>query len=76
MMNEYLALLNNMEYLQDFEKRTLLGITTYLNKEELNELANYNKNLNISIQDSLKLINTDIKNEKIKEILLRFKKYI
>ena len=76
MKNEYLNLLDNMEDLTDSEKRTLLGITTYLNKEELDEFADFNKNLNISIKDSLKLENIDIKNEKIKDILIRFKKYV
>lgn len=76
MENEYLSLLDNMESLTDSEKRTLLGITTYLNKEELNEFADFNKGLNISIRDSLKLENTDINNEKIKEVLLRFKQYV
>lgn len=76
MKNEYLNLLDNMEDLTDSEKRTLLSITTYLNKEELNEFADFNKGLNISIRDSLKLENTDINNEKIKEVLLRFKQYV
>lgn len=76
MKNEYLNLLDNMEDLTDSEKRTLLGITTYLNKEELDEFADFNKDLNISIKDSLKLENIDIKNEKIKDILIRFKKYV
>lgn len=76
MKNEYLNLLDNMEDLTDSEKRTLLGITTYLNKEELDEFADFNKDLNISIKDSLKLENTDINNEKIKEVLLRFKQYV
>lgn len=76
MENEYLSLLDNMESLTDSEKRTLLGITTYLNKEELDEFADFNKDLNISIKDSLKLENTDIKNEKIKDILIRFKRYV
>ena len=56
MENEYLSLLDNMESLTDSEKRTLLGITTYLNKEELDEFADFNKDLNISIKDSLNLI--------------------
>ena len=76
MKNEYLNLLDNMEDLTDSEKRTLLGITTYLNKEELDEFADFNKDLNISIKDSLKLENTDINNEKIKDILIRFKRYV
>ena len=76
MKNEYLNLLDNMEDLTDFEKRILLSITTYLNEEELNEFADFNKGLNISIRDSLKLENTDINNEKIKEVLLRFKQYV
>ena len=76
MKNEYLNLLDNMEDLTDFEKRTLLSITTYLNEEELNEFADFNKGLNISIRDSLKLENIDINNEKIKEVLLRFKQYV
>lgn len=75
MKNEYLNLLEDMEDLTDSEKHTLLSITTYLNKEELEEFAEYNKGLNISIIDSLKLENIDIKNEKIKEVLLRFKQY-
>ena len=76
MKNEYLNLLDNMEDLTDFEKRILLSITTYLNEEELNEFADFNKGLNISIRDSLKLENIDINNEKIKEVLLRFKQYV
>lgn len=76
MENEYISLLDNMESLTDSEKRTLLSITTYLNEEELNEFADFNKGLNISIRDSLKLENTDINNEKIKEVLLRFKQYV
>lgn len=76
MENEYISLLDNMESLTDSEKRTLLSITTYLNEEELNEFADFNKGLNISIKDSLKLENIDINNEKIKEVLLRFKQYV
>jgi hypothetical protein len=76
MKNEYLNLLDNMENLTDSEKRTLLSITTYLNKEELEEFANFNKEQNISVRDSLKLENTDINNEKIKEVISRFKKYV
>lgn len=76
MENEYLSLLDNMDDLTNSEKRTLLGITTYLNKEELDEFADFNKDLNISIKDSLKLENIGINNEKIKEVLLRFKQYV
>ena len=33
MKNEYLKLLDNMKYLTDLKKSTLLNIITYLNKE-------------------------------------------
>ena len=74
-MNEYLQLLENMDDLSLIEKRTLLSITTYLNKEELDEFANYNKMLNISAKQSLNLENIDINNDEIKAKLLMFKKY-
>ena len=58
------------------ELRTLSIVLVLLNKEKLDEFADFNKDLNISIKDSLKLENIDIKNEKIKDILIRFKKYV
>ena len=74
-MNEYLQLLENMDDLSLVEKRTLLSITTYLNEEELDEFANYNKMLNISAKQSLNLENIDISNDEIKAKLSMFKKY-
>ena len=75
-MNEYLNLLDNIDTLSTSEKRILLSITTYLNEDELDEFEKFNKDLNISIKDSLKLNNISINNEKIRETLMMLKKYV
>ena len=75
-MNKYLELLENLNELTDSQKRILLGLTTYLTENDLNELEEYYKSSNINVIDSLTLDNISIKNEKIKDILERFKSYV
>lgn len=75
-MGSYLNLLENINELTLSQKRILLGLTTYLTEGELKDLQLYYKKLGIEVIDSLSLSETSINNDKIRNILEKFKSYV
>lgn len=69
-------MLDNMTNLTDSQKRILVGITTYLNEEELDKFADYSLKHNISVIESLQLDDISISDEKIYEKLRMLRRYV